>query len=148
MMYYYAQLLPPRTGIDWIMLLAELERLETAQLIRRVRAEPELEYLFKHVLVQETVHNSLLNKDRRRLHALVAQTLEKFFPDAREDLALILARHWDDAGETDRAFPYYILAGDNAARVYANTEALEAYEQAHELARTLTLTSEQIGHLY
>lgn len=130
------------------MLLADLERLETAQLIRRVRPEPEREYVFKHILVQETVHDSLLNKDRRRLHALVAQTLEQFFPDSGEQHALILARHWDQAGEPDRALSYYILAGDNAARVYANAEALEAYERALELARIQTFASEPTGRLY
>ena len=130
------------------MLLTNLERLETAQLVRRVRTEPELEYHFKHILIQETVHDSLLNKDRRRLHALVAQTLEQGIPDTRENFALLLARHWDEADRSDRALPYYILGGDSAARVYAHAEALEAYERAHELARTQVLTSEQIGHLF
>jgi tetratricopeptide (TPR) repeat protein len=130
------------------MLLADLERLETAQLIRRTRPEPQLEYGFKHILVQETVFDTLLNKDRRRLHALVALTLEQFYSDSLEVPALVLAHHWDDAGETDRAFSYYLLAGENAARVYANAEALGAYERAHELARTQAFASERIGQLY
>jgi tetratricopeptide (TPR) repeat protein len=130
------------------MLLTDLERLETAQLIRRVSAEPEPEYLFKHILVQQTVHDSLLNKDRRRLHALVALTLERTYPIARDEFAPLLARHWEDAGEFARALPYFLLAGDNAARVYANAEALEAYERALALAGTQELTSQELGHLY
>lgn len=130
------------------MLLSDLDHLETAQLIRRASAESEPTYLFKHTLVQETIHESLLNKDRRRLHILVAQTLEQLYATEREALALVLARHWDEAGETGRALVYYLAAGDHAARVYANAEALEVYERVHQLALTHALTAEQIGHLY
>ncbi|HEX5502996.1 MAG TPA: hypothetical protein VFW96_10260, partial [Thermomicrobiales bacterium] len=44
-----------------------------------------------------------------------------------------LAHHWAEAGEPARAVPYLIRAGERAARVYANAEAVAHYERARAL---------------
>ncbi len=135
-------------------LQAELEQLERAQLVRRAalglaaQAPSEVEYLFKHVLVQELSYESLLRQDRKNLHFLVASALERDPAFRSDEAAAILARHWDQAGEPARAVNYYIRAGDAAARVYANAEALMAYDRAVELAASLELDSDQAQHLY
>ncbi len=135
-------------------LQAELEQLERAQLVRRAalglaaQAPSEVEYLFKHVLVQELSYESLLRQDRKNLHFLVASALERDPAFRSDEAAAILARYWDQAGEPARAVNYYIRAGDAAARVYANAEALMAYDRAVELAASLELDSDQAQHLY
>src|SRR5688572_24449802 len=100
----------------------QLNVLEQVALLRRAEPSLELEYLFKHGLVQETAYDSLLRNDRKRLHRFVAETLEKDDP-GRDERATTLARHWDNAGEPKRAFDYYLRAGQEAARVFANQEA-------------------------
>ena len=58
---------------------SQLNMLEISGLIRLVQAQPELEYLFRHALVQETAYGSLLKQDRKRLHLAVGTALEKLY---------------------------------------------------------------------
>lgn len=134
------------------MLQTELERLEHADLVRRAKIapvpRPDPEYWFKHGLVQETTYESLLKQDRRRLHRFVAQVLETVAGVSDDETAPLLAKHWDEAGEANRAFNYYMQAGDSFARVYANAEALMAYNRALELSQSIDLLPEPLQHLY
>jgi predicted ATPase len=45
-----------------------LNTLEKSGLIRLAQIQPELEYLFRHALVQEATYESLLKNDRKRVH--------------------------------------------------------------------------------
>lgn len=111
-----------------------LSTLESSGLIRLAQAQPELEYLFRHTLFQEAAYASLLKGDRRGLHQLVGETLERLYPDRLEELAPVLARHYDEAGAGSRALDYYSLAGESAARRYANSEAVMHYSRALAIA--------------
>ena len=46
----------------------ELNTLEQSGLVQVAALEPELEYLFRHALVQDAAYSSLLKQDRRALH--------------------------------------------------------------------------------
>ncbi len=52
--------------------------------------EPELEYLFRHVLVQDAAYASLLKQERRELHRRVADTLIELYPERRGELAGVI----------------------------------------------------------
>lgn len=112
-----------------------LGQLNSAQLIRRT-AEENLTFSFCHTLTQEVVYGSLLRNDRKQLHRLVGEVLVQAYPEdlASLELAPVLAQHFDAAGD-DRAFEYWILAGDASARVYANAEAIVQYTRALEIAK-------------
>jgi len=45
-----------------------LNHLETVGLIKLAQTHPELEFMFRHALVQEAAYNSLLIEDRKKLH--------------------------------------------------------------------------------
>ncbi len=111
-----------------------LNSLESAGLVRIARVEPELEYLFRHALVQEAAYASLLVADRKRLHRAVGEAIEQLYPNRLEDYAAMLARHYDEAGEAAHALDYYILAGEAALHNYANVEAGTYHQRALELA--------------
>ena len=66
---------------------AELGTLEASGLIQLAVLEPELEYLFRHALVQDAAYASLLKQDRRTLHRLAAETLLATYPDRKRELA-------------------------------------------------------------
>src|SRR5688572_5825013 len=93
---------------------AHLSRLEHSGLIRLAQLEPEIEYLFRHVLVQDAVYESLLRQDRRKLHHAVGEALERAYPDRLDALAGMLATHFAEAGEQSRALDYYRRAGNHA----------------------------------
>src|ERR1041385_2925736 len=92
----------------------QLETLEAKGLIRLAAVRPELEYLFRHALVQDAAYGSLLKQERRDLHGRVGEALEELFPDRREELAPVLAMHFEQAGERDRAIDYYVEAAEHA----------------------------------
>ena len=106
-------------------------------MIRERARVPEVEYIFKHHLTQQTAYNGLLRRDRQLFHRQVAEALERLSPDRVEEQLGLLARHWERAEETDKAIHYLRRAGEQAAAQYANAEAV-AY-----LSRALDLTSEE-----
>ncbi len=107
-----------------------LTQLERAQLIRPAG---ETEYIFKHTLTQETVYEALLKTSRREIHRRVAQTIEDLFADRLDEFAAALAQHYAEAGDDTKTLAYSLRAGDVAARVYANLEAIMHYDRALEL---------------
>ena len=135
-------------------LTQHLTQLESHGLIRLAAVQPELEYLFRHALVQDAAYASLVKADRKQLHLVVGEALERLYPDqlASRELAPVLAQHFYQAGDGERALRYFTLAGDAAARVYANAEAEMQYARALELATRgdapISVTSEQLIHLY
>ncbi len=126
-------------------LLNNLSTLESAGLIQVAKVDPDLEYLFRHSLVQDAAYASLLEDDRKRLHKAVGNAVEKLYPDRKRELAAILAYHFKEAGEDERAMEYYIVAGDEALKVYANQEAEYQYRSALSL---MCCTGEHTAWLY
>src|SRR5689334_3986720 len=131
-------------------LQTDLTALETSGLLRLAQVEPELEYLFRHALIQDAAYNSLLKNNRRTLHRAVGEALEHLYPDRREELAPLLGQHFLEAGDSERALNYFSLAGDMALKIYANAEAALHYAHALEIAhgQAVTAGSAQLLHLY
>src|ERR671931_130048 len=103
---------------------SELSTLEASGLVRLLAVQPELEYLFRHALVQEAAYSSLLKRDRKQLHLAVGEVLERLYPGQREELAATLAHHFERAEVRDKAMHYLTLAGDRARDGYANAAAV------------------------
>ena len=112
---------------------AQLDTLEAKGLIRLAAYRPELEYLFRHWLVQDAAYGSLLKQERRQLHLLVGQALESLYPDRRLELAGMLALHFEQAGDTEKAIEYLVAAGHHAQERNAIREAYSAFDRAAAL---------------
>ncbi|MDP8928636.1 MAG: hypothetical protein M3O70_08710, partial [Actinomycetota bacterium] len=109
---------------------AELGVLEGAGLIDVASVEPLLEYAFRHPLLHEAAYRSLLRQQRRRLHGVVGEVIAEAFGDRGGELAAVLAAHFEQAGDPDRAVDYFITAGAHSLQRLANREALSFYERA------------------
>ena len=107
-----------------------LRELEALELIREKRRAPEIEYFFKHALVQDTVYATLLASRRRELHRQVGECIEQLFVDRLEDFFGLLAYHYARAEAWQKAQEYLLKAGDQAARIAADAEALAHYQAA------------------
>jgi class 3 adenylate cyclase/tetratricopeptide (TPR) repeat protein len=125
--------------------LAELER---AGLIREIAPDPEPEYAFHHSLTQEAAYGTILRRDRRALHRRVGTALEQLYANRLEDFAPVLVHHLSRAGDDEATLRYAEMAGDHAARLYANADAVTQYEVAIAAARRLGAAEEVLGHLY
>ncbi len=119
-------------------LLDQLSSLEATGLIRLAREQPELEYFFRHALIQDAAYASLVKRDRMELHRSVGETLELMYPERQEELAPRLGEHFAAAGDDERALKYFTLAGEVTARAYANAEAAGHYAQAIAIALRAT----------
>jgi tetratricopeptide (TPR) repeat protein len=108
----------------------ELGLLEGAGLIALAAAAPELEYLFRHALIQDAAYESLLKQERRSLHVQVAETLLTLYPDHREDMAPVLAHHFEEAEDRPRAIEYLALAARQARSRFARHEAVDFARRA------------------
>ena len=109
---------------QWLVDLQDME------LIRERRRLPELEYIFKHALVQEATYASILVERRRLLHRRVADSLEELFQNRLEALHGVLAYHYAAAEVWEKAQHHLFKAGDQASRVAADAEALAHYRRA------------------
>jgi class 3 adenylate cyclase/tetratricopeptide (TPR) repeat protein len=109
-----------------------VERLKAMELIRERQKLPELEYIFKHALVQESTYESILLKKRQELHAQVASAIETLFSERIEEFYSVLAYHYAKAEDWNKAQGYLFKAGDQAGRIAADAEALSHYDQALE----------------
>lgn len=131
---------------------AELDRhlntLQRVEIIREAARVPELEFMFRHELTRDAAYQSILKKRRREFHEKVGQALEELFPERRDELAPVLAHHFLEAGDTERALKNYTVAGDTAVRLFANAEAISHYSKAIELAKRDSVTGDQMVHLF
>ena len=67
---------------------------------------------------------------RRKLHKRVGEALEEIYSESPEEAYGLLARHFSEADEPEKAVDYLLKAGDAARAVYADREALEHYREA------------------
>jgi class 3 adenylate cyclase/tetratricopeptide (TPR) repeat protein len=106
------------------------DRLVRAGLLFRKGAPPHATYLFKHALVQDAAYGTLLRQPRRTLHARIADTLERQFPDIAEAQPDLLARHYTEAGLIDKAAVLWGKAGLRSIERSALVEAIEQLSRA------------------
>jgi class 3 adenylate cyclase/tetratricopeptide (TPR) repeat protein len=118
-----------------------LRTLERAGLISETARIPEREYAFHHSLTQESTYGAILLRDRRALHRQVGEVFEQLYANRIEEFAPLLARHFQEAGD-DRTLRYATLAGDHAAKLYANADAVTHYTNAIDAARRLERSGE------
>jgi ABC-type transport system substrate-binding protein/class 3 adenylate cyclase len=107
--------------------LTELQRLD---LIYEKSRRPNPEYRFRHGLVQEVAYSSLVDSKRRKLHKRVGEALEEIYEESPEEAYGLLARHFSEAEDPEKAVEYLLKAGDAARSIYADREALEHYRKA------------------
>jgi class 3 adenylate cyclase/predicted ATPase/DNA-binding transcriptional ArsR family regulator len=110
-----------------------LAKLEGAGLLHRRGAPPDAVYAFKHALIQDAAHATLLRGRRRELHARAATVLEERFPDLAEQQPELLAHHYTGAGLLDQAIAYRQAAGRRAVARSAAAEAVAHYTKALDL---------------
>ena len=92
-----------------------------------------VEYLFKHIVFREVTYETVLLRQRKKYHSLVANWLIEQHRDRVVEMSSLIANHLVKAGRSAEAVDYFKQAGDAAAAKYANEEAADLYQQAFKL---------------
>lgn len=91
-------------------------------------------YEFAHPLVATVVRNGLNSGRRKLLHRRAAEGLAARYADRIATVAGQLARHYAEAGVVSEAARFAEMAGEEALRIGAATEAVAFFQQAYRLA--------------
>ena len=114
-------------------LTASLTALQRLDLIRLHRDDPDLEYIFKHALIQEVSYNSLLKKKRREIHEQIAQVIEQLFHDRLSEFYEALAFHYTQGASLHKAVEYLMKSGKKSINRFSPEEAHHYYQEAFDL---------------
>ena len=138
----FAQRILERVTPNSKALSKPLEELKALEVIQQIKILPEAEYIFKHVLTQVVVYESLLLKRRKELHELVGQVIEEFYKDRLEEQYEALADHFSNSTHLEKAIQFLELAGDKATKYFSLGEARRHYRSAIELLDSKKKSSE------
>jgi predicted ATPase/DNA-binding winged helix-turn-helix (wHTH) protein len=137
------ELLHAVTPLDEPTLRRGLTRLVEAELLYQRGFPPQARYIFKHALIQEAAHQSLLRSTRQRYHKQIAEVLATQFPDVCDNQPELLAHHYTEAGLSRQAVTDWQRAGQTAMARSAHLEAIAHFRQALALNATLTDAAER-----
>jgi len=110
-------------------LRAGLARLVASELVFQRGTPPDAVYSFKHALVQDAAHGSLLRNARQQLHAQIAEALEGHSPEITESQPELLAQHYAEAGLIDKAVAFWGKAGHRSVARSALAEAAAQFQK-------------------
>ena len=85
---------------------------------------PHAVYTFKHALVRDAAYDGLLKSRRVHLHAAIAKALEEKFTEIARTQPEIIAHHFTQARNHERALHYWYQAGKLSAARSAHNEAV------------------------
>ncbi|HXW84917.1 MAG TPA: adenylate/guanylate cyclase domain-containing protein, partial [Candidatus Binataceae bacterium] len=111
-----------------------LRELKSLEIVYEQGLLPEPAYIFKHAVIQDVAYQSLLVQRRKELHRAVGEAIEELYRDRLSEHYAELAHHFIRGELWVKAIEYSTLAGDQAARVFANVEAKKHYSNALDAA--------------
>ncbi len=122
--------------------LGRKHRLVAAREIRQVNGQHLSLYRFRHILFQKYLYGQLDPAERVYLHQAVGAALETVYGEQTEEIAVQLARHFQEAGSTAKAVDYLRQAGEKATRLSANQEAIAHFTRGLALLKKLPASPE------
>ena len=124
-------------------LQAALARLVASELVFQRGAPPDAVYTFKHALVQDAAHGSLLRSSRQQLHAQIADALETHSPELMDNQPELFAQHYAEAGLIERSVAFWGKAGRRSAARSATAEAAAQLKKGLDQLALLPNTPER-----
>jgi class 3 adenylate cyclase/tetratricopeptide (TPR) repeat protein len=119
----------------------QLDRLQRRDLVLLAAPEPELAWMFKHVITRDVAYDLMLGAQRRALHRAIAEWYEQQPLAQLPQFYPLLAYHWTQSGVTAQAIKYLSLAGEQALAGAAYREAALFLSDALALDQPATPSS-------
>jgi len=118
-----------------------LAELEADGFVMQRAVVPERLYMFRHALMQEAAYQVQLLSQRKALHGDVGTAIEALYAGRLGEFVDPLAFHFGRSDNDDKAVTWLSSAGDRAAALFANDEALGQYRSALARARANEIAS-------
>jgi len=115
---------------DELSLRQGLAHLQAMEFLYETAIFPDLEYTFKHGLTHDVAYGTLLNEQRRQLHARIAEAMQRLYADRLTEQVDRMAHHAFRGEQWEQAVDYLRQAGAKAAGRSAYPEAVASLEQA------------------
>jgi len=123
------ELLRTVSRLDEDELQAALARLVASELVFQRGRPPDAVYSFKHALVRDAAHSSLLRSSSQQLHAHIAEALEIQTPELMESQPELFAQHYAEAGLVEKSAAYWSKAGRRSVARSAMAEAAAQFQK-------------------
>jgi class 3 adenylate cyclase/tetratricopeptide (TPR) repeat protein len=130
------------TGLSERELLSHLSVLRDSELLYERGIYPQSTHIFKHALTQEVAYNSLLLKRRKEIHETIGRAIESLYSERLEEFYEILAYHYSESDNLEKAYLYLKLSGSKTTRNYSNWEAFRFYKEAIKVLNQLPETKD------
>jgi predicted ATPase len=124
-------------------LQAALARLAASELVFQRGTPPDAIYSFKHALVQDAAHGSLLRSTRQQLHAQIAEALETQSPELVDTQPELFAQHYAEAGLIEKSIVCWGKAGHRSTARFVMAEAAAQLQKGLDQLALLPVTPER-----
>jgi len=121
------------TGIEESKLLEIIEKILKTGLFKHRVIHGEDVCFFADIIVRDVVYEEVSPFRRKKLHNVVGCALEKVYAKKIDEHLGELALHFLESGDKEKALGYFLKAGENATKIYANTEAISYFQSALRL---------------
>ncbi|MBC8178503.1 MAG: AAA family ATPase [Deltaproteobacteria bacterium] len=103
---------------------------------------PELEFIFKHALIQEVAYSSLLLNKRKEIHKKIGRAIEGIYTEKLDEFYEMLAYHYSKSEDRGKAYQYLKLSGEKAIKSHAMLEAFHFFNSAYQVLKGQPETEE------
>jgi len=103
-------------------------------------------YRFGHDRLREVAYAEMRAARRRLIHRRIAEALTAVRADDLDVVSGEIGVHYERAGMTERAIPWYRRAGEIAQQLSATQEAVRLVSHALDLLRSLPTTAQRLEH--
>jgi adenylate cyclase len=111
----------------------DLDALSALDLTPLDTPEPELAYLFKHILTQEVTYETLSFATRAMVHDQIGQYIENNYQAVLDQYVDLLAYHFERSDNRPKKCEYLLKAAEAAQASYANAAAITYFQRVLHL---------------
>jgi tetratricopeptide (TPR) repeat protein len=122
------ELIKHLTGIPEKELLSHLSILKDAELLYERGIYPETTYIFKHALTREVVYNSILTKQKKRIHGNIGKAIEELYKENIDEFYEVVAGHFIISENFEKGAEYSRQVAKKAEKAVSFNDAI-AYSQ-------------------
>jgi len=125
-------------------LKSNLLNLQGLEFIYEKNLFPELEYIFKHALIQEVAYDSLLQTRRKEIHENIGEAIENLYANNLEEFYEMLAYHYSKSDNLEKTAYYLKQSGIKSMNSHAAYEGFNYFHEALDVLCRMNETPDNI----